>query len=127
MPKTIPTLPGVTPGPLPFSPVVEANGFVFVAGQVGDSPDNPGQRVDGDIRVEVRAMLANVERLLTAAGLSMADAVRSTVYLTNMDDFAAMNEVYREMFKADFPVRATVGVARLARDFRCEIEVTAAR
>ena len=66
MPKTIPDLPGIPPSDLPFSKVVEANGFVFIAGQVGDAPDAPGKRVPGEIRDEVRAMLANVERLLTA-------------------------------------------------------------
>ena len=127
MPKTIPDLPGIPPSDLPFSKVVEANGFVFIAGQVGDAPDAPGKRVPGEIRDEVRAMLANVERLLTAVGLTTRDAVKCTVYLTDMGDFAAMNEVYRTVFTADRPVRATVGVARLASDFRCEIEVQAAR
>jgi 2-iminobutanoate/2-iminopropanoate deaminase len=127
MPKTIPDLPGIPPSQLPFSKVVEANGFVFIAGQVGDSPDAPGQRVAGDISAEVKAMLANVERLLTAVGLTTRDAVKCTVYLTDMDDFGAMNEVYKTVFTADRPVRATVGVARLASDFRCEIEVLAVR
>jgi 2-iminobutanoate/2-iminopropanoate deaminase len=83
--------------------------------------------VPGDIRDEVRAMLANVERLLAAVGLTTRDVVKCTVYLTDMDDFAAMNEVYRSVFTEDRPVRATVGVARLASDFRCEIEVQATR
>ncbi len=96
MPKTIPDLPGIPPSDLPFSKVVEANGFVFIAGQVGDAPDAPGKRVPGEIRDEVRAMLANVERLLTAVGLTTRDAVKCTVYLTDMGDFAAMNEVYRD-------------------------------
>lgn len=127
MPKTIPDLPGIPPSSLPFSQVVEANGFVFLAGQVGDSPDAPGRRVDGDIGSEVRAMLANVQRLLAAVGLAPTDVVKCTVYLTDMDDFDAMNAAYREVFTADRPTRATIGVARLARDFRCEIEVTATR
>lgn len=127
MPKTVPALPGIAPSALPFSQVVEANGFVFLAGQVGDTPERHGERVDGDIKAEVRAMLDNVGRLLRAVGLDYTDAVRCTVYLTNMDDFAAMNEVYREVFTGDRPTRATVGVSRLAKDFRCEIEVTAVR
>jgi len=127
MPKTIPDLPGIPASSLPFSKVVEANGFVFIAGQVGDDPSAPGQRVQGDIRDEVRAMLANVERLLSAVGLTTRDAVKCTVYLTDMDDFGAMNEVYKTVFTEDRPVRATVGVARLASDFRCEIEVQAVR
>jgi len=127
MPKTIPSLPGIGPSSLPFSPVVEANGFVFLAGQVGDTPERRGQRVDGDIRAEVRAMLANVERLLEATGLTTRDVVKCTVYMTDMGEFATMNEVYREVFSSDMPTRATVGVARLAADFRCEIEVLAVR
>jgi len=127
MPKTIPDLPGIPPSDLPFSKVVEANGFVFIAGQVGDAPEAHGKRVPGDIRDEVRAMLANVERLLAAVGLTTRDVVKCTVYLTDMDDFGAMNEVYRSVFTEDRPVRATVGVARLASDFRCEIEVQATR
>jgi len=127
MPKTIPDLPGIPASSLPFSKVVEANGFVFIAGQVGDDPSAPGQRVQGDIRDEVRAMLANVVRLLSAVGLTTRDAVKCTVYLTDMDDFGAMNEVYKTVFTEDRPVRATIGVARLASDFRCEIEVQAVR
>jgi len=127
MPKTIPELPGIPPSDLPFSKVVEANGFVFIAGQVGDDPDAHGKRVPGDIRDEVRAMLANVVRLLSAVGLTTRDAVKCTVYLTDMDDFGAMNEVYKTVFTEDRPVRATIGVARLASDFRCEIEVQAVR
>jgi 2-iminobutanoate/2-iminopropanoate deaminase len=127
MPKTIPDLPGIPPSSLPFNQVVEANGLVFIAGQVGASPTDHGHRVEGDIRDEVRAMLEQVGKLLRAVGLDFKDAVRCTVYLTDMDDFAAMNEVYREFFVEDRPVRATVGVARLASDFRAEIEVTAAR
>ena len=127
MPKTIPDLPGFPASDLPFSKVVEANGFVFIAGQVGDSPESKGRRVEGDIRDEVRAMLGNVQRLLGAVGLTPRDVVKCTVYLTDMDDFGSMNEVYREVFVDERPVRATIGVARLASDFRCEIEVQAAR
>jgi 2-iminobutanoate/2-iminopropanoate deaminase len=127
VPKTIPALPGIPPSSLPFNQVVEANGLVFIAGQVGSSKTDHGRRVEGDIRDEVRAMLESVGTLLRAVGLDFKDAVRCTVYLTDMDDFAAMNDVYREFFVEDRPVRATVGVARLASDFRAEIEVTAAR
>src|SRR6266540_3011653 len=94
-PKHVPKLPGVEPGPYPFSQVVEANGFVFLAGQVGDAPGSHGA-VPGGIEAETRAMLDNVGRLLTAAGLTYADVVRCTVYLRHFGDFAAMNAVYRE-------------------------------
>ena len=126
MPKHVPKLPGVEPGPYPFSQVVEANGFVYLAGQVGDAPGSHGP-VPGGIEAETRAMLDNVGRLLTAAGLGFADVVRCTVYLRDFDDFAAMNAVYRGYFPSDPPARATVGVTALAADYAIEIEVTAAR
>jgi 2-iminobutanoate/2-iminopropanoate deaminase len=126
MPKLVPSLPGITPGPLPFSPVVEANGFVFLAGQVGDVPGTPGA-VPGGIEAETRAMLDNVGRLLRAAGLDYADVVKCTVYLRDFADFGAMNTVYREYFPTEPPTRATVGVTALAADFRVEIEVIATR
>jgi 2-iminobutanoate/2-iminopropanoate deaminase len=126
MPKHVPKLPGVEPGPYPFSQVVEANGFVYLAGQVGDAPDSHGA-VPGGIEAQTRAMLDNVGRLLRAAGLDYADVVRCTVYLRDFGDFAAMNTVYREYFPTEPPARATVGVTALAADFDIEIEVTAAR
>ena len=126
MPKIVPNLPGIEPGPYPFSQVVEANGFVFLAGQVGDSPGGHGA-VPGGIVPETRAMLDNVGRLLRAAGLDYADVVKSTVYLRDFRDFAAMNAVYRGYFPTESPTRATVGVTALAADFRIEIEVIAVR
>jgi len=126
MPKTVPALPGIEPSPFPFSRVVEANGFVFLAGQVGEVPGRPGP-VPGGIEAETAATLDNVGRLLEAVGLGFGDVVKATVYLVDMDEFAAMNAVYRRYFPTDAPTRATVGVARLAMDYRVEIEVMAAR
>jgi len=126
MPKHVPNLPGIEPGPYPFSQVVEANGFVFLAGQVGDAPGSHGA-VPGGIQAETRAMLENVGRLLEAVGLTFADVVKCTVYLRDFADFGAMNTVYREFFQTDAPTRATVGVTALAADYSIEIEVMAAR
>jgi 2-iminobutanoate/2-iminopropanoate deaminase len=126
MPKTVPTAPGLEPGEYPFSKVVEANGFVFVAGQVGDVPGGHGA-VPGGIEAETRAMLDNVGRLLEAVGLGYGDVVRCTIYLRDFADFAAMNAVYRAYFPSEPPARATVGVTALAADYSIEIEVTAAR
>jgi 2-iminobutanoate/2-iminopropanoate deaminase len=126
MPKHVLTGPDIPAGTLPFSPVVEANGFVFLAGQVGDVPGTPGP-VAGGIEAETRAMLDNVGRLLRAAGLDYRDVVKATIYLRDFDEFAAMNAVYREYFPTEAPTRATVGVTRLAADFRIEIEVIATR
>jgi 2-iminobutanoate/2-iminopropanoate deaminase len=126
MPKTIPDRPGLEPGGYPFSKVVEANGFVFLAGQVGGAPGGHGA-VPGGIQAETRAMLDDVGRLLRAVDLAYDDVVRCTVYLRDFDDFAAFNAVYREYFPKEPPARATVGVTALAEDFSVEIEVTAAR
>lgn len=126
MPKTVPNRPGLEPGPYPFSQVVEANGFVFLAGQVGSREGTAGA-VPGGIEAETRAMLDNVGRLLHAVELDFADVVKCTVYLRDFADFAAMNTVYREYFPTEPPTRATVGVTALAADFAVEIEVLAVR
>jgi 2-iminobutanoate/2-iminopropanoate deaminase len=126
MPKQVHTGPGIAAGPYPFSQVVEANGFVFLAGQVGDAPGGHGA-VPGGIEAETRQMLENVGRLLRAVGLDYADVVKATVYLRDFTEFARMNAVYREFFPTDPPTRATVGVTALASDYRVEIEVLAAR
>jgi len=125
MPKHVHTGEGIVAGSFPFSQVVEANGFVFLAGQVGDQPGEG--MVPGGIEAETRQMLDNVGRLLRAVGLDYADVVKSTVYLRDFDEFARMNAVYRESFPTEPPTRATVGVTRLAGEFRVEIEVVAAR
>ena len=126
MPKTVPTGPGLEPGSYPFSKIVEANGLVFLAGQVGDVPGGHGA-VPGGIEAETRAMLDNVGRLLEAVGLDYGDVVKCTIYLRDFDDFAAMNAVYRTYFPTEPPTRATVGVTALAEDYRVEIEVMAVR
>jgi 2-iminobutanoate/2-iminopropanoate deaminase len=126
VPKRVLTGPGIVAGSLPFSQAIEANGFVFLAGQVGDVPGTPGP-VPGGIEAETRQMLDNVGRLLRAVGLDYPDVVKATVYLRDFDEFGAMNGVYREYFPSEPPTRATVGVTRLALDYRVEIEVIAAR
>jgi 2-iminobutanoate/2-iminopropanoate deaminase len=126
MPKTVPQLPGIPPSEFPFSQAVEANGFLFLAGQVGNAPGGHGA-VPGGIEAETRAVLDNIGRLLEAAGLGFEDVVKCTVYLTDFTEFAAMNAVYREYFPTDPPTRATVGVTALAADYRVEIEALATR
>lgn len=125
MPKRVASGPGIEPSQLPFSQVVEANGFVFLAGQVGDAPGRGA--VPGGIEAETRQMLDNVGRLLRAVGLDYTDVVKATVYLRDFDEFSRMNAVYREYFAVEPPTRATVGVTRLAANYRVEIEVVATR
>jgi len=126
VPRSVPALPGIEASSLPFSQVVEANGLVFLAGQVGSAPGE-SNAVPGGIAAETRQMLDNVGRLLRAVGLDYPDVVKATVYLRDFADFEAMNQVFREYFPTEPPTRATVGVTALARDFRIEIEVIAAR
>ena len=126
MPKTVLIRPDTGPNALPFSQAIEANGLVFLAGQIGDAPGTHGP-VPGGIEAETRAMLDNVGRLLREVGLDYRDVVKATVYITSFDDFPAMNAVYREYFPTEPPVRATVEVSRLAVGAHIEIEVMAAR
>src|SRR6202795_2358017 len=126
MPKHVPPLPGTEATPLPLSQVVEANGFVFLAGQVGQASGGGGA-VPGGIEAETRQMLDNVGRLLRTMALYYPDVVKATVYLLDFGEFAAMSAVYREYFPTEPPTRTTVGVTGLAMDFRVEIEVIAAR
>ena len=126
MPKSVPELPGIPPSSLPFSKVVEANGFVFLAGQIGDAPGSNGP-VPGGIEAETRQALENVGALLRAVGLDYADVVKCTLYISDFADFFAMNTVYREFFQTDLPTRATVAVSGLALGAKFEIEVMAAR
>jgi 2-iminobutanoate/2-iminopropanoate deaminase len=126
MSKRVPVLPGIQPSTSAYSQVVEANGFVFVAGQVGNDMAT-GEVVPGGIEAETRALFANIERCLAAVGLGLGDIVKTTVYLVDMDDWAAYNDVFRELFPVDPPTRATVAVAGLVPPFRIEAEVIATR
>ncbi len=108
----------------PYSQAVKANGFVFVSGQVAFDPATQ-QIVQGDIAVQTDRVLQNLSAILEAAGSSMQKVVRCGVFLKDMDDFGAMNEVYGKYFPASPPARSTVEVARLPRDVRVEIDVIA--
>jgi 2-iminobutanoate/2-iminopropanoate deaminase len=108
----------------PYSPAVRAGQLLFVSGQVPIDPAT-GSLVSGDIRTETRRVMDNLGALLTAGGLDFSAVVRTTVFLADINDFAAMNEVYASYFHEPFPARATVQVARLPRDARVEIDVIA--
>ncbi|HEX8385426.1 MAG TPA: RidA family protein [Rubricoccaceae bacterium] len=108
----------------PYSAAVRAGGFVFCSGQTPLDPAT-GRLVEGDLADQTRRVFANVTAVLSAAGLTLADVVKSTVFLTTMDDFAAMNAVYAEAFGDHRPARSTVAVAGLPVGARVEIEVIA--
>jgi 2-iminobutanoate/2-iminopropanoate deaminase len=108
----------------PYSPAVRAGQLLFVSGQVPIDPST-GNIIAGDIPAQTRRVLDNVGALLSAGGRSFADVVRTTVFLADMNDFAAMNEVYGQYFSDPYPARATVEVARLPKDARIEIDVIA--
>jgi len=108
----------------PYSQGVKANGFLFLSGQVALDPAT-GQVVEGDIRVQTERVLKNLEAVLAAAGSSMAAVVKTTVFLTDLGDFAAMNDAYARFFPQAPPARATVEVRRLPKDVKVEIDLIA--
>jgi 2-iminobutanoate/2-iminopropanoate deaminase len=108
----------------PYSQAIRAGDLLFVSGQIPLDPAT-GTLVGGDISVQTRRVLDNLAAILTAAGASFADVVKTTVYLLDMDDFAAMNAVYATYVTAPPPARATVQVSRLPKDVRIEIDVIA--
>lgn len=108
----------------PYSQAVEAGGFVFVSGQIPIDPKT-GNAVTGDIKDQTRTVMKNADAILSAAGCGMAQVVKTTIYLKNMADFAAVNEVYGGYFPADPPARATVEVSRLPKDVAIEMDFVA--
>jgi 2-iminobutanoate/2-iminopropanoate deaminase len=113
------------PQPLgPYSQAIRTAGFVFVAGQL---PLDPGGALvgHGDIKAQTRAVLVNIGAILAAAGSSFDKVVKSTVFLTNLDHFAGMNEVYAATFAAPYPARSTVEIRRLPEGMLIEIECVA--
>jgi len=108
----------------PYSQGIVANGFVFCSGQIPIDPAT-GEVNTGSIEDQTRQVLKNVSAVLEAAGSSMDEAVKCTVFLQDMNDFAKMNAVYAEFFKAPNPARAAVQAARLPRDVKVEIEAIA--
>lgn len=108
----------------PYSQAVRVGDLIFAAGQVAIAPAI-GKLVEGGIAAQTRQALNNLSAVLEAAGSSLAQVVKTTVFLTDMGDFAAMNSVYAEFFPTDPPARSTVGVARLPLGALVEIEAVA--
>ncbi|HEX5630277.1 MAG TPA: Rid family detoxifying hydrolase [Acidimicrobiia bacterium] len=126
MPKTV---PAITHGPKPVGPysvATEANGFVFVSGQVAFDPATH-QRIEGDTAAEADRVMTNIGAILGDVGLGYDDIVKTTIFLIDIGDFGAVNEVYGKYFSGAPPARSTFQVAALPAGFKVEIEVIAAR
>jgi 2-iminobutanoate/2-iminopropanoate deaminase len=108
----------------PYSQAVRAGQLLFMSGQVPLDPAS-GLIVSGDITAQARRTLDNIKAVLTTAGLSFANVVRTTIFLADMNDFAAVNEVYGQYFSQPYPARVTVQVARLPKDALVEIDAIA--
>jgi 2-iminobutanoate/2-iminopropanoate deaminase len=115
------------PAPIgPYSQAVRANGFIFVSGQIPVSPDTGGMVVEGDIEAQTHQVMKNLSAILSAAGSGLDRVVKTTVFLSDLDNFSRFNGVYEEYFGKIKPARATVQVARLPKEVLLEIEAIAA-
>ncbi len=110
----------------PYSQGIESNGFVYVSGQLPIDPAT-GQFAEGGIQAEARQSLTNIKNILAEAGLTMRDVVKVTVLLSDINDFAAVNEIYAEFFEDPYPARSAFAVAALPKGANIEIEAIAAK
>lgn len=109
----------------PYSQAIEVNGFVFASGQLPIDPET-GNFPEGGIKEQTTQSIKNAQKILEAAGTDLKHVVKTTVYLANMSDFAAMNEVYSQFFSEPFPARSAVAVKDLPKGAMVEVEVLAA-
>jgi len=109
----------------PYSQAIKANGFVYLSGQLALEPKT-GEMVGSDIRQQTERVLENIKGILEAAGVNLHHVIKTTVFLKDMNDFPAMNEIYARYFTSAPPARSTVQVSRLPKDSLVEIEVIAA-
>lgn len=108
----------------PYSQAIEVNGFIFASGQIPIDPST-GNFVEGGIKEQTKQAITNAKNILKEAGTDLAHVVKATVYLANMADFAAMNEVYATFFQQPFPARSAVAVKDLPKGALVEVEVLA--
>ena len=108
----------------PYSQAIEVNGFIFASGQIPIDPST-GNFVEGGIKEQTKQAITNAKNILEEAGTDLAHVVKTTVYLANMADFAAMNEVYATFFQQPFPTRSAVAVKDLPKGALVEVEVLA--
>jgi len=107
----------------PYSQAVVANGMVYTSGQIALTPE--GIMLTGDVTVQTKQVLANLKEVLQAAGSSMSQVVKTTIFIDSMDDFAVINEIYEEAFGSHKPARATVAVKTLPKNALVEIDAVA--
>ena len=110
----------------PYSQAVEANGFVFASGQLGINPAT-GEFVEGDVQAQTRQALTNARAIMNEAGLDLNNVIKTTVFLSDMANFAAMNEIYAEFFSEPYPARSAVAVKALPKNALVEVECIAVR
>jgi 2-iminobutanoate/2-iminopropanoate deaminase len=122
--KELVTAAGAAKAIGPYSPALKAGNMVFLSGSIPLDPVS-GQLVEGGITEQTTRVLENIKALLAAAGTDVDHVVRTTVFMIDLGEFGAMNEVYSKYFSAPYPARSTVQVARLPRDVRVEIDVIA--
>lgn len=123
--KTIQTTKA--PGAIgPYSQAVEANGFIFASGQLGIDP-NTGNFVEGGVKEQTKQALTNTRAIMEEAGLSLSNVVKTTVFLSDMANFADMNEVYSQFFSEPFPARSAVAVKTLPKNGLVEVECIAVK
>lgn len=109
----------------PYSQAIKANGMLFASGQIAINPET-GNIVDGGIESQAHQVLTNIKNLVEAAGLSMCDIIKTTVFMTDISDFATVNGIYAQYFQEPYPARSAVGVKALPKGALIEIEVIAA-
>jgi 2-iminobutanoate/2-iminopropanoate deaminase len=122
--RTVISSPDAPPAIGPYSQGINTGSFVFLSGQI-PLVGSTGKFVEGIIKEQTEQVIANIKALLASQGLDLSDVVKATVFLADMEEFGAMNEVYARHFTGTPPARSTVQVARLPRDARVEIEVIA--
>ena len=110
----------------PYSQAVEANGFVFASGQLGINPAT-GEFVEGDVQAQTRQALTNARAIMNEAGLDLNNVIKTTVFLSDMANFAAMNDIYAEFFSDPYPARSAVAVKTLPKNALVEVECIAVR
>jgi 2-iminobutanoate/2-iminopropanoate deaminase len=106
----------------PFSPAIDGGGFIYISGQIGQRPSD-GAVADSSVEQQTEQIFANLEAVLEAAGKTFGDVVRAGVYLTDMNDFAVVNNIYSKYFKQPYPARTTIAVLALPLNAKVEIDL----